>query len=355
MKFEDLFIAGHGVWLPRAIPVTDALAAGLCTPVEARRTQILSVSTASPGEEESPPRMAARAATEALERSGHSSLDVDLILHATVYYQGHDLWGAASYVQRVVVGNRCPAIEVRQMSNGGMAALELAAGYLMGGRDRFAALLTAADRFGPPGFDRWHSDLGTVYADGGAALVLSRRGGYARLLSLVSYADAELEGMHRGNDPFGLHPFSVRPTVDLETCKKDFLRDYGLSASIARVNAGQGTAIKEALADADVELGDIDWFVLPHLGRRRLEVGYLRPLGITADRTTWDWGRTIGHLGAGDQFAGLGHLVDSGRATPGDRLLVIGAGAGFTWSAAVVQIERQPTWAGAAAVQRGAA
>ena len=338
MRYDGLFLAGHGAWLPPAVPVADALAAGEVSAGDAGRAGIESVCVARPDDEDAPPRMAARAARAAVARSGHTPAEIDLLLHATVYHQGHDLWAPASFVQREVLGNACPAIEVKQMSNGGMAALELAAGYLRAGPARVAALLTAADRFAKPGFDRWRSDPGTVYADGGTALVLSTRGGFARLLSVATCADADLEQMHRGDDPFGVKPFAARSTVDLEVLKKAFVPKFGLAAGIARVNAGLGTAVKHALADAELELSEVDWFVLPHLGQRRLEAGYLRPLRADPYRTTARFGRRIGHLGAGDQFAGIGHLAET-AARPGQAVLVVGSGGGFSWTAAVLRFE----------------
>jgi 3-oxoacyl-[acyl-carrier-protein] synthase-3 len=337
VRYDGLFLAGHGAWLPPAVPVADALAAGEVSARDAGRAEIEAVCVAADGDEGAPPVMAARAAEQAMARSGHTPAEVDLLLHATVYYQGHDLWSPASFIQREVLGNNCPAIEIKQMSNGGMAAIELAAGYLTAGSARVAALLTAADRFAKPGFDRWQTDPGTVYADGGTALVLSTRGGFARLLSVSTCADADLERMHRGDDPFGLKPFAVRDTVDLEVLKHAFVPTFGLAAGIGRVNAGLRTAVKHALADAGLELSEVDWFVLPHLGKRRLEAGYLRPLRADPEHTTWRFGSTIGHLGAGDQFAGIGHLAVT--AQPGQTVLVIGSGGGFSWTAAVLRFE----------------
>ncbi|MGW9432958.1 3-oxoacyl-[acyl-carrier-protein] synthase III C-terminal domain-containing protein, partial [Streptomyces decoyicus] len=97
--------------------------------------------------------------------------------------------------------------------------------------------------------------------------------------------------------------------------------------------------------DADVRLGDVARFVVPHFGRIVLQREVLAALDIDLDLTTWSWGRTVGHLGAGDQFAGLDHLVTSGRAVPGDRVVLIGVGAGYSWGAAVVEICDRPAWA----------
>ena len=344
MRIEDVYLRGTGVHLPARLLVQDAVASGECEPRLVARTDVVSV-TVSEGE--SAAEMAVHAARGALSRAGSAPDDVDLILHADTYHQGQDLWPVASYIQRETVRNQCLAVEIRQMSNGGLAALDLACAYLRRGEHRGDALLTAADRFCPPGIDRWRTDPGTPYADGAAALVLSRRGGFARLLSVAVTADSELEEMHRGDEPMGPAPLSTRSPVDFEEAKKTFTSRYGLSFAIARTTAGQRAVVKQALADAELELDEAEWVLLPHFGRRRLESIYLQQYGIPVERTSWEWSRTVGHLGAGDQFASLDHLVSSGKARAGDRCLLVSVGAGYSWGAAVVQITEPPPWAAA--------
>jgi 3-oxoacyl-[acyl-carrier-protein] synthase III len=342
MNHANLYIAGCGTRLPPMVSTEDALATGDCDEALATLTGALGVVVAR---EESAPEMAARAARLALRRAACGAADIDLLLHASVFYQGHDVWAPASYIQRVAVGNTCPAMEVRQASNGGMAALELAAGYLAADPARSAALVTTGDKCSLPGFDRWRSDPGTVYGDGGTALVLSRRRGFARVRSLVTVSDPELEGMHRGGDPFALAPCGTRPTVALDACKRAFLARTGVSYAVARVSAGQEAAIKQALTQAEIELGDIDRVVLPHLGRRRLQAGYFSKFGLDPASTTWPWSQYVGHLSAGDPIAGFDHLITSGALGAGDTCLVVSVGAGYSWSCAVIEVLERPRWA----------
>ncbi|MGA4867109.1 ketoacyl-ACP synthase III family protein [Streptomyces lavendulocolor] len=342
MRVEDIYIRGTSVRLPDTVSVADAVASGACPPRVAATTGLVSVAY-SP--DESAAEMAAVAARTALLRADSAPEDVDLVLHANTYHQGQDLWPAASYIQREALGNTCSALEIRQMSNGGLAALDLATAYLAAGHGRCDALLTTADRFCEPGIDRWNTDPGTPYADGATALVLSRRGGFARLRSLALLADPELEPLHRGDEPFTRAPFSNRIPVDFEEAKRAFVGRVGMSYAITRAHAGQSTVIKQALADAGMELPDAQWVILPHFGLRRLTSIYHRPFGIDPARTTWEWSRTVGHLGAGDQFASLDHLVSTGRARPGDRCVLISVGAGYSWGCAVVEITEQPHWA----------
>ncbi|MEV4432811.1 ketoacyl-ACP synthase III family protein [Streptomyces sp. NPDC049585] len=338
----ELYIAGCGTWLPPAVPVEQALAAGDCDERLAASTAMLSVTVA---DKEAAPEMAALAARTALDRAGAGPGDIDLVLHASLYFQGHHLWAPASYVQRVAVGNRCPAMEVRQVSNGGMAALELARAYLTAGPGRKAALVTTGDRMSAPGFDRWRSDPGTVYADGGTALVLSRTGGFARLRSLVTVTDPDLEGMHRGGPAFGAPSLDELPVVDLDAHKRAYVAEAGSSFTVVRVGAGQREALTAALAAAGVELGDIARVVLPHMGWRRLRAAFFNKLDLAVERTTWEWGRRVGHLGGGDPIAGFDHLVASGLLARGELCLLVSVGAGFSWSCAVVELLHRPSWA----------
>lgn len=337
----DLYLAGCGTWLPPAVTTAQALAAGDCDQRLAATTAMLSVAVA---DKESAPEMAARAARVALDRACCGPPDIDLVLHASLYFQGHHLWAPASYVQRVALRNQCPAMEVRQVSNGAMAAIELARGYLATSVDRSAALISTGDRMSPPGFDRWRSDPGTVYADGGTALVVSRHAGFARLRSLVTISDPELEGMHRSGDPFGKPTLVDQPTVDLEWCKREYVAEAGRSFSTARIAAGQKAALAGALAAAGVELGDVDRIALPHMGWRRLEACFLTRFGIDPDITTWSWSRCVGHLGAGDPIAGFDHLVTAGVLGRGDLCLLASVGSGFSWSCAVVEMLERPSW-----------
>ncbi|MER5704765.1 ketoacyl-ACP synthase III family protein [Micromonospora sp. NPDC002296] len=340
MRWDDIYLSACASWLPPVMPAEVAVARGLVGPVAVRRMQVTGVTVA----EDPPPEMAARAARLALDRAGLGPDEIGLILHSSSYYQGHDMWAPASYVQRVAVGNRCPAVEIRQTSNGGMASLELAAAHLRatGGR---AALLTTGDRFCPPGLDRWRSDPGTVLADGASAVVVTRGEGFARLVSLVTVAEPDLEQMHRGEDPWGAVPFAVRRPVDVEETTQAFLRTPLGKRTVVLMALRHTECLTAALDEAGMKIGDVDRFVLPHFGRRRMDVNFFRRFGIDPDRTTWSWSRGIGHLGAGDQFAGLNRLVEHGQVRAGDRVLMLGVGGGFAWSAALLEIERVPDWA----------
>jgi 3-oxoacyl-[acyl-carrier-protein] synthase III len=334
----DVFVSGVGLSLPRAMPAVEAVELGLTDEWTVRRTRIRSVCVS----EESGPELAARAARQALRAAGPDPGGIDLVLHACTYFQGHDLWAPASYVQRESVANACPSLVIEQLSNGGMAALELAAAYLRADARRHGALLTTGDRFCLPGMDRWATDPGTVLGDGGTALVLSRDDGFARLRSLATVSDPGLEFMGRGDAPFGTTPLTARIPIGVADYRAWLAKKIGMSELTDRLHAGQREACKQALDEAGVAMADIDWFIVPNLGYPKMEFQFFSLLGIDPDRTTWPWGSGVGHLGAGDQFAGLAHLVRTGELAPGQHCALISAGGGFAWTVAVLEIVRAP-------------
>jgi 3-oxoacyl-[acyl-carrier-protein] synthase-3 len=338
VRVDNLYVSGTGIDLPDPMSAADARDAGLCDDRTVRRTGIRSVCVSN----ESGPQMAVRAARRALAEAGAGPDGIDLVLHASTYFQGHDLWAPASYVQRAALGNACLAAEVRQLSNGGMAALELGAGYLRADPARRAVLITTGDRFCPPGFDRWNTDPGTVCGDGGTALVLSAQGGFARLLSLVTVSAPELEGMGRGGDPFGEAPLAARSPISVDAHRAHLLQEFGAGALLERLQSGQQEAYLRALKEAEVNSVDVDWFVLPNLGRPKMDFQFFRPLEIDPDRTTWSWGSGVGHLGAGDQIAGLNRLASTGVLAAGQTCVLVSAGGSFAWSVAVLRILHAP-------------
>jgi 3-oxoacyl-[acyl-carrier-protein] synthase-3 len=339
MQVDDFFLASVGGYLPPALPVSHALAEGWYDGDRAVEHRLESV-TIEP--ELSPPEMAVRAGQLAIRRSGHPVDKIDLLLHATFYRQGPEFWTSASYVERFAVGNSCPAIEIMQGCNGGFAGLELAMGYLRT-LGRTAAIITTADRY-VGDFDRWRTDSGMVFGDGAAAVVLSRRPGFARIRSLVTRTDPILEEMHRGDEPLAFAA-ERRGYIDVTARKKSFLKRVGLEQSLKWFRAQLTGAVNQALAEASTGLDDVAVVALPHLGHKLIEREYLVPLGIPLERTTWPWGRSVGHLGVSDQFVALEHLLSVGKLVPGQQVLMVGVGIGFTWCATVLEILERPDWA----------
>ncbi len=346
MRYEELYVAGVGSWLPGVMTPAEAVAAG---EVDQRRAnELLYESATVAGPEAAPAWMAAQAARQALARSAVPAERIGLVLHATNWFQGLDMWPVGSYVANEAGARHAQAFEVRQRCNGGMGALDLAAGFLSAATDRgSAALLTTGDRMALPRVNRWTIAGMGIYGDGGTALVLSKESGFARVISVHTEVDNSLELLARGDEEFMLRPPSGTEAIDLDW-RSQLAVDSELPDAIHRLLEVLHTTKDVVLADAGVPLEKIARLVIPHTrqggGHRELE----NMLGIDEELTTWQFGKTVGHLASGDQFAGIGYLIEHKLVAPGDHVLVWGGGAGYTCTAAVLEILSVPEWGAAA-------
>ncbi|MGW1290112.1 3-oxoacyl-[acyl-carrier-protein] synthase III C-terminal domain-containing protein [Streptomyces sp. NPDC002586] len=84
--------------------------------------------------------------------------------------------------------------------------------------------------------------------------------------------------------------------------------------------------------------------VVPASGRSRMDWQVQTLFGIPLAKSSWDFARQAGHLGAGDQTAGFDHLVATGALRGGDKVLLVGGGSGFTCTCAVIELTDEPRY-----------
>lgn len=344
MRYHDIYVAGVASWLPPREPIGQ----GRYEPGQQDGPAYESASVASG--DEMPPHMAVRAGRLALTRSGVDPAEVSLLLHASAWYQGLDLWTSSSYIHHALLGeNRiATALDVNQQCAGGMSAVQLAADHLIADPDRRAAIITAAERWSAPGIDRWHTEgAHIVFGDGAGALVLARDRGFARLLAVKSVADTTLEAMNRGDDKFTLFSPAAQGPLDMAARGAAFMRDQDGPEVIARLNRGHADAVHGLLDEAGLTISDVSWFVFPNIGLSLLS-DMVKRLGIDVSQTTWELGRTTGHMGASDPMAGLAYLLEQGQLSVGDRVVLMGIGYGWFWSGVLVECVETPDWSAAA-------
>jgi len=336
----DVYLSAIGCYVPETtMSAAEAVASGSYDADWAAEDRIEAVAVE---DGLSAPEMAVRAGRQALSRSGLRAADISLLLHATVFRQGPEIWASPSYVGRFIVGSAAPALEIRQGCNGALAGLDLARSHLQI-PGRTAVMITCADRFVAP-LDRWRSNKGMVLGDGASAVVVSHRPGFALVRSVATRSDSTLEEMHRGDEPL-VSSMQEREVIDMGPRKMAFMRSTTSAEVRQRCDAQVTGAVGQALADADVKMGDVAQVIVSNLGHKFLEQMYLAPLEIPLERTTWNWGRRIGHIGNSDQLLSLEYQLRTGNLHEGDIVLLVGMGVGFTWTAVVLEILRRPAWA----------
>jgi len=341
MRTPGLFIHGTGVCVPDRIAVADAVAAGWYEPDEAEVTGYVSIAVAG---DVAAPDLALAAARQALDRAQAPAASLSHLFHIDVYHSGPEGWCPYAYLQRRLGAGEAFGTGIRQGCNGMFGALRLADDALRAAPAGSAALLVSADNFDSPLLDRWRCNPGLVMADAGAALVLSRDPGFAEVLAVASVTMSELEALHRGATP--LHP----PDMTLGR-RLDFGARFAEFASSGGFGPGSGLEfvqrfvelVDRLLDDAGVELDQITRVAFNHAGREIVE-DRLGPLGVALKSTTWEYGSTVGHAGAGDQVISFDHLLETGELGPGAQLLMLSVGPGVNVVGAVIRVLDVPPW-----------
>ncbi|GFJ81382.1 ketoacyl-ACP synthase III family protein [Phytohabitans houttuyneae] len=342
LKVNDVYISGLGVFQPPVQDAGQAARRGEYSPAAYLENRLTGAGVAG---DISPPEMAVRAARQALSRAAADPARIGMVLHASVFFQGPEMWLPGPYIQREVAGTSAPAFEIRLGCNGVFAALEIAAGRMSAAADDRTVLVTTAENLGSPLMDRWNSAPGFILGDAGSALLLDRGDGFARLRAVGSAVVPEVEPLYRGGEP--LYPPTVPQGRKIDMRERaEYFRDNVMSLTDAaelrtRVRLD---LIERTLDEADRKLVDMTRVVCGNSAAYMVQHDLLEPLGITMERTTWQFGRGVGHTGASDQLLSINHLLVTGQLAAGDHLLLFG-GAPATMSCAVLEVLDIPGWA----------
>ena len=346
MGTADLYISGVGAYVPGTVTVEHAVKAGWYPAEQAELHQLGGAAVAG---DIPAPELALRAARSAMVRSGRFAAELDLLLYASTWQQGPEGWPPHAYLQRHLDGDHILATQLRQGCNGIFAALELAVGYLRAEPGRRAALLVAADNYGTPLADRWRMGQSYIAGDAGSALVLDTEPGFARLLSVCSASVSAAEEMHRAAEPLFPPGITQGRALDFaahtERYRQRAVRDGTGTGVLVTVHQRLAEVIDRSLAEAGIAMEDVTRVAVMNHSRDITEQVCEAALGLPLSRSTWEFGRTIGHCGASDQILSLEHLVVTRELGPGDHLLMLGQGPGVVLSGAVVEICYSPLWA----------
>jgi 3-oxoacyl-[acyl-carrier-protein] synthase-3/clorobiocin biosynthesis protein CloN2 len=342
-----LFIRGIGAYLPGRVDAQWAVRQGLYPAEEAATSELTGALVAG---DMPAPEMALHAARDAVKRAGQHPEDLDLLLYVDTWLQGPEGWLPCTYLQHHLTGGGVPAFEMRQGCGGMFVAMELAAGYLAADPARSAALLVSADNYGTPLVDRWTAGP-YILGDAATAMVLSKEEGFARVCSVHSATVLEEAELNRGGQPI------FPPAVTIGAPVKFNARFIGngsqppgyraeLAARMIRLHAQFQELVDATMAEAGVTAADITRLATINTRREVVTNRGMDTLGVDLAKSTWDYGRTIGHCGASDQLLSFEHLLSSGELRPGDHLMMLATGPGIMLHCAIIEILRPPPWLG---------
>ncbi len=313
-------IKGTGSALPVRIVTNDELAAQVDTSDEwiTERTGIKARYVA--GEGETTATLGTQAAQAALDTSGMTAADIDLIIVATCT-PDQTFPATATKVQHMLGCNGGVAFDVAAVCSGFLYAFSVAESMIRAGSAKNALVIGAETM---TRLLDWE-DRGTcvLFGDGAGAVVLSGETGERGVLATKLHAD----GQHNQLLYVDGGPSTTGTVGKLRMQGREVFRHAVTNLT---------NVLNEVLAEAGVESAEIDW-VVPHQANRRIIDATAKKLGLPAERVILTVDQHANTSAASVPLA-LDVAVRDGRIKSGDLIVLEAMGGGFTWGASLVRM-----------------
>ncbi len=313
-------IAGTGSYLPSTVLTNAELARRIDTDDEwvRARTGIRERRIAADGQQTSD--LALEASKQALAAAGMAPADIDLIIVATTT---PDIVfpSTACILQDKLGVNGGPAFDVQAVCSGFVYALSVADRMVAAGAAR-NALVVGAEVYSR--ILDWN-DRGTcvLFGDGAGAVVLvpSQSPG---IMASHLHADGRYRTILAVPGGIAHGAVSGRPflTMDGQAVYKFAVK---VLAEVAH----------EALASTGLAADALDW-VIPHQANIRIMEATMKKLGLPLERMVTTVDRHANTSAASIPLA-LDVAVRDGRVRPGQHVMLLGVGGGFTWGSVLLK------------------
>jgi 3-oxoacyl-[acyl-carrier-protein] synthase-3 len=254
--------------------------------------------------------LAVEAAEQALRRAARSGADIDQVLLATTT-PDQQVPSTASEVQDRL-GIAGGASDLNAACSGFVYGLVHAHGLVAMGAER--VLLVGSETLSRI-TDSEDRNTAILFADGAGAVVLEAVDGPGQLLAW----DLGSEGSGRD-----LLYADIGGHLHMEG------RELFRRAVRATVDSSERCLARAGLAADDISL------VVPHQANIRIIEAACQRLGVPMDRTATVL-QSTGNTSAASIPLALVDAVEGGRVSRGDKVLLVGFGAGMSWASAVLQ------------------
>jgi 3-oxoacyl-[acyl-carrier-protein] synthase-3 len=333
MQPRSARITGWGHYAPDRILTNEDLSTLVDTSDEwiQSRTGIRERRVAAPWE--STATLASVAARRALAVADLDPAEVDMILVATVT-PDYAFPSTAALVKEAVGASRAAAMDVAAACSGWVYALTSAHAYITSGMYR-TVLVVGAEALSRV-CDFTDRNTCVLFGDGAGAVVLQAS----------PEVGGGLLGFELTVDPSGAYNIWIpaggnRNPVTGATVERrgHFIRMDGRETYRYATRTLARSALT-AIERAGLTPDDISLFV-PHQANIRIIESVARQLGLAMERVYVNVDR-YGNTSAASVPIALSEAVERGRVRPGDRLVFVAFGAGYTSGAAVLEWTADP-------------
>ncbi len=322
-------IVGTGSYLPERVLTNKEMESIVETSEEwiLTRTGIGERRIAAP--EQATSDLAVIASQRALTDAGISAAEVDLIITATI---SPDMLmpNTACFVQQKLGAAGATCFDIEAACSGFLYSLEVARHLLIGGRLR-TALVIGAEKLSC--FTDWQDrNTCVLFGDGAGAVVLRAQPSDAGrgILSSVTGSDGSLAHLLTLPGGGSRFPASAQTLAD----RQHYLKMTGREVFKHAVRCMSDAAVS-ALEKCGLSVADVDWIV-PHQANLRIIQAIGDRLRIPMERFYLNLDH-YGNMSAASIPVALDEAVRNRRILPGQVVLMVAFGGGFTWGATVMR------------------
>ncbi len=285
------------------------------------------------GDDEHVSTMSAWAGLQAIERAGLEPADIDVVAYFGSKAMDYQVWSASPKIIDLMGTANAWALEMANVSCGGPVAIATATSMLRGDPTISNILLVGGCRESHLiDFGNQRSRFMFNFGDGGAAVLLSRDLPGHEVLSYRIISDGQFAddvAVYAG----GTRIPASHATVDANRHVLDVADPISMKERLDPVSGKNFIAVaSEACDRAGVSLSDIRLLPLLHT-KRSFHDWIVQNLGIPPERAVYI--QDHGHMSGLDTIVGLDARQD--ELEPGDLVLMLSAGTGYTWAATLVR------------------
>jgi 3-oxoacyl-[acyl-carrier-protein] synthase III len=272
--------------------------------------------------------MGAAASQIAMERAGVHPGEIDVIIVSTAT-PDRLLPSTACDLQALLGATNAAAYDIAAACSGFIYALTIAEGHLAAGRAEIA-LVVSTEKMSSI-VDWGDRATAVLFGDGAGAAIVKRsdRNGRGLLSSFIRSDGTLAELLWR---PGG----GARVPMDLAVLdeRNHLVKMAGREVFKAAVRS-MAEAADQALLRAGLTGDDID-LLIPHQANMRIIEATAKYAGIPMEKVFVNVDR-YGNMSSATLPVALDEALECGRIKPGDYVLMVAFGAGFTWAASVLQ------------------
>lgn len=271
------------------------------------------------------------AAEKAIEKSGVSRNEIDLIICTTVTPDTL-IPSTACYIQNELDMAGCMAFDINCACSGFVYAVDMAQKYLASGSVRNVLVVSAEELSKVTDYSDRASCI--LFGDGAAAAVIGPSdSSYSSFLG----ADGRGAGFLRATSVHTVpHPFfklkNVDPGID-ENDKGHLFQDGKEVYKFAVAMMPQ--AVENVLERAGLEVADIDR-IIPHQANIRIIQTAASKLGVDMDKFYLNIEK-YGNTSSASIPIALTEAIENGAVKRGDKIVLVGFGAGLTYGAVCIE------------------